>query len=215
MKRFSGFKSFAALCVFEDPEGNELLRQMENPQHDQFEPDRLPDADKNRGREALRRITAWIRAKIKEKAGPPEIGKATVISELAALLPDLKPEESFENEERGGDESPESGFDGGVVISLKPIRRPPSQSQPEYGDEDEGDGPGDDVGDTGGGGTGENGGGGGTSHGSGEGEGKSGTGSRGGRGTGRELRFRMSVYCRLREERTVICSVSRLRGRAS
>ena len=42
--RFPGFRDFAALCVFEDPKGNELLRRMENPRHDQFEPDRLPEA---------------------------------------------------------------------------------------------------------------------------------------------------------------------------
>ena len=30
--RFHGYREFAALCVFEDPAGNELLRRMENPQ---------------------------------------------------------------------------------------------------------------------------------------------------------------------------------------
>ena len=48
--RFPGFRDFAALCVFEDPVGNELLRRMENPRHEQFEPDRLPEGDRERGR---------------------------------------------------------------------------------------------------------------------------------------------------------------------
>ena len=186
LKRFPGFKNFAALCVFEDPEGNELLRQMENPQHDQFEPDRLPDDMKEKGREALKRITDWIRAKVKEEAGHRGDGKATVLSELAALLPDLHPEESFEEGKQGDSESRKSGFDGGVIISLKPIRRPLSRVQPE-GDEEEGDegeGSGEDSGSAGGGGTGTNAGGGGTG-GSGEGEGQGGTGGRSGNPVGR------------------------------
>ena len=63
--RFSGFRDFAALCVFEAPKGNELLRRMENPQHDQFEPDRLPKGEREHGRKALKRITDWVRSEIK------------------------------------------------------------------------------------------------------------------------------------------------------
>ena len=63
--RFPGFRDFAALCVFEDPAGNELLRRMENPKHDQFESDRLPKDDRSRGRNALKRVTDWIRNEIK------------------------------------------------------------------------------------------------------------------------------------------------------
>ena len=73
--RFPGCRDFAALCVFEDSAGNELLRQMENPQHDQFEPNRLPEDLRNRGRRALKRITDWIRAEVRRYAGLPESGK--------------------------------------------------------------------------------------------------------------------------------------------
>ena len=185
LKRFPGFKNFAALCVFEDPEGNELLRQMENPQHDQFEPDRLPDDMKDKGRDALKRITGWIRAKVKEEAGPRENGKATVLSELATLLPDLHPEESFEDEEQSDSESRKSGFDSGVIISLKPIRRSTLRVQLAGDSEgDEGEGPGEDSGSAGGGGTGA-GGGEGVPGGPGEGEGQGGTGSSGGSPVGR------------------------------
>ena len=59
LMRFLSHQSFAALCVFEDPSGNELLRKMENPQHDKFEPDRLPEEERERGHRALRRITSW------------------------------------------------------------------------------------------------------------------------------------------------------------
>ena len=67
--RFPGFREFAALCVFEDPAGNELLRRMENPKHDQFESDRLPKDDRSRGRNALKRVTDWIRNEIKNRRG--------------------------------------------------------------------------------------------------------------------------------------------------
>ena len=80
--RFPGFGGFAALCVFEDPKGNELLRRMENPKHDQFEPNRLPQQERDRGRRALRRVTDWVRKEIRKQAGPPEGGNETVLSEL-------------------------------------------------------------------------------------------------------------------------------------
>ena len=105
--RFPGFRDFVALCVFEDPHGNELLRRMENPKHDQFEPDRLSEGERDRGRRALNRIVKWIREAIRKTAGPPPGGKRTVLAELATYLPDLQPEEAFEDgasgsEERGG-----------------------------------------------------------------------------------------------------------------
>ena len=95
--RFPGFRDFAALCVFEDPTGNELLRHMENPQHDQFEPNRLPEKDQDRGRRALKRITDWIRSEVGKRAGPPEGAGRTMLSELAAYLPDLHPDEQFDD----------------------------------------------------------------------------------------------------------------------
>ena len=60
------------MCVFEDPKGNELLRRMENAQHNKFEPDRLPVADRERGRKALNRITRWIRSEIRKSLALPK-----------------------------------------------------------------------------------------------------------------------------------------------
>ena len=179
--RFPAFRDFAAVCVFEDPQGNELLRRMENPRHDQFEPDRLPEEERQRGRRALKRITDWIRNEVRKQAGPPEGGKTTVLSELATYLPDMQPDEPFEDvgQEDGGTREP--GFGERVTLALKPVRRPtpPSLPQDQESNED-GDSDGRDTGGAGGGGSGENEGGGG-SGGSGEGEGQGGTGSRGGR----------------------------------
>ena len=176
--RFPGFRDFAALCVFEDPAGNELLRRMENPRHDQFEPDRLPQDDQGRGRNALKRITDWIRAEIRKHAGPPQGAKQTVLSELAVYLPDNSPEEPFDDAPAGGEGSGEPGFGEQVTLTLKPVRRPmPSPLPTGDGPDSNGGGEGNDTGVTGGAGTGEGGGGNG---GRGEGEGKGGSGTRGG-----------------------------------
>ena len=178
--RFPGFRDFAALCVFEDPAGNELLRRMENPKHDQFEPGRLPNDEQGRGRNALKRITGWIRTEIRKHAGPPEGARQTVLSELAVYLPDNSPEEPFDDAPAGGKGSGEPGFGEQVTLTLKPVRRPmPSPMPTGDGPDSNGSGEGNDTGVTGGGGTDEGGGGGGDG-GTGEGEGKGGTGTRGG-----------------------------------
>jgi len=159
---------------------------MENPRHDQFEPHRLPESERTRGRRALNRITRWIRDEIRKEAGPPEGGAKTILSELAVFLPDFQPDEPFEEASLDGTGNKEPGFGERVKVALKPIRRSARLSMLGE-DEDAGertDGDGDDTGEFGGGGTGDNTGGGG-SDGSGYGEGKGGTGVRGGNRKGK------------------------------
>ena len=176
--RFPLHQEFAAICIFEDSSGNELLRRMENPQHDRFEYNRLPEEERGKGRQALRRITSWIRDEIRKQAGPKESGQTTVLSELAAYLPDLHPDEPFDSADDGGNEgTKERGFGERITMSLKPIRK--SAPALPKGDEDDADGTGSDRGSSGGGGAGTNGGGGG-SGGAGEGDGEGGQGSRSG-----------------------------------
>ena len=181
--RFPGYRDFAALCVFEDPQGNELLRRMENPLHNSFEPDRLPQNERNRGRRALKRITNWIRNEVRKVAGPPEGGKSTVLSELAVYLPDLQPDEPLDESASEGDGTGEPGFAERVKVTLKPVRRALAPVLPQEDEQtDEGDGDGEDTGNTGGAGTGTNGGDDGTG-GQGDGEAEGGTGPRGGGNT--------------------------------
>ena len=153
--RFPGFRDFAALCVFEDPAGNELLRRMENPTHDRFEPDRLPEDDRSRGRSALNRVTDWIRSEIRKQAGPPEGGRKTMLAELAVYLPDYQPEEPFDDAGHDGDESSgEPGFGEQVTLSLKPARLPAPPIAPvDYRSDLDGNSEGDDAGAEGGAGT--------------------------------------------------------------
>ena len=181
LRRFSGYRDFVALCVFEDSTGNELLRNMENPRHDQFEPERLPEDDKQRGRRALNRITKWIRTEIQKAAGPPEGGKLTTLEELAPYLPDLQPDDGFDDANSDDESNREPGFGARVKIRLKPvIRSRPTGLTPDGEATDDG-GDGDGTGNAGGSGEGTSSGEGGTG-GRGEGEGDGGTGNRGGDG---------------------------------
>ena len=176
--RFPAYRDFAALCVFEDPAGNEFLRQMENPAHDQFEPERLGE-DRDRGRRALKRITDWIRAEVRKRAGPPEGGQTAMLSELAAYLPDYDPNEPLDDYDgEAVRKDGEPGFGKQITLTLRPVRRSVSPRLPA--NEEEGtDGDGDDEGGHGGSGEGVGGEGGGDG-GGGYGEGEGGTGPKGG-----------------------------------
>ena len=183
--RFRGLKEFIAVCVFGSEKGNELLRMMENPQHDRFEPHRLPDQERRRGKRALKRVVDWIREEVSRAAAPPTEGGATDLGELAAYLPDLEPDENFDTRDRKKEEEGDPDFGGPTVIRLKP-RRPasvkPLPVDADGGSDESEGGDGDDIGDDGGGGEGKNEGGGGAAWGPDEGTGKGGKGGRGGSG---------------------------------
>ena len=168
--RFPNTADFAALCLFDSEKGNELLQRMENPQHNQFEHNWLPEDDQRKGRRALGRIVDWIRREIRELTKRQVSGHTTMVTELARLLPDLQPDEAFGVDDNGGRRS----FDGGPVITHKQLRRrvaPLEDEQNTPGDE----GDGNDLGDRGGGGGDHQGNGGGKG-----GDGRGGSGSRGG-----------------------------------
>ena len=120
--RFPGMRRFIAICRFMGEEGNTLLRQMENPQHNQFEPDHIEDpGQRDAAVRALKRATDWIRRVIRERAAWPVSAEPTPLSELSRLLPDLEPEEDAFGE--GGDGENEPSFGGApVVLRLKPVR---------------------------------------------------------------------------------------------
>lgn len=170
LQQFPNHKDFAAMCVFEDPSGNEFLRQMENPRHDRFEPERLPLEEQDKGRRVLGRITKWIRDEIRKHAGPPEIGTKTELSELAKLLPERDPDEPFdETSNKYSVGKREQNFGETITVKLKPIRRS-VLAQSTNDDDDESDSVGPDAGASGGGrdGTGTAGGAGGRSGGKGK-----------------------------------------------
>lgn len=131
--RFPGVRPFAAVCRFDSPAGNELLRRMENPKHDQFEPERLDPDKAAQGKRALARIVQWIREEIRAVAAPPSSESVTVLTELAKLLPDTDPDDAFSagNEDRR--------FGGDFDIRLKPRRTVTSGLAPENAGDDRDD----------------------------------------------------------------------------
>ena len=176
-QRFRGLRDYVAVCVFDDDDGNEFLRRMENPAHNQFEHSRLDDdTEKDRGRRALERLRNWLREQLLAHAAPKPSDVSDEVDELVEYLYDDKPG-PFD----AGTSKTEPEF--GLARNVE--RRPPRQrlsTKPaldEDKDDDLTDGDGADTGSAGGGGTGE-GGGDGDGDGTGEGGGRGGTGSRGG-----------------------------------
>jgi len=117
LRRFPSFKDFTAIFECKSTKGNELLRKMEPPCHDHFEPARLGD-DEAKGVRALKEIRKWIRDQIQNCAAP-ETAKQHDLDELAEFLPDRDPEESLPGKDHNEERNPE----GNPTITLKPVKR--------------------------------------------------------------------------------------------
>jgi hypothetical protein len=181
LKRFSDFKEFVGVVECHSTAGNKLLKQMEPPRHDTFEPNRLPTRkDQHKGGVALREIADWVRLMLKRYAQDP-VSEVTPVDELKEFFWD---EADKGSEGRDGEENPS----GNIIIRARQLRRkdrPATYDEPESSEDGvfEGDGEGEQEGS----GSGEFGGGG--SGGGGEGgtggpdEG-SGEGTHGGSGSG-------------------------------
>ena len=69
VRNFSDLKDFVAVFECKDPKGNKLLRSMENPAHNSWDPERPQDINsKNTARRALNEIGAEIRKILNESA---------------------------------------------------------------------------------------------------------------------------------------------------
>lgn len=163
LKNFSDFKEFVAVFHCQSKKGNELLRAMEPPRHDDFEPDRLPTREEQlKGKAALRDLAVWIRDMLKRHAKDP-VSEVTEIDEL----------KDFFGDEGNGDSgagAEEINPYGEVIIRAKPISTKPKSPKTSDAGIDSGneEGTGEDGG-------GANGAGGGDGEG-GEGDGEGGTG---------------------------------------
>jgi hypothetical protein len=101
---------FSGLFLCKDPGGNPLLRQMEPPRHDSWDPKRV---EGDAGRMALDSIKSWIRDEVK-KLNPLHSGSSFDESELAKYIPDEVPadlpaEESGDHGEDGLEPRPRPG----------------------------------------------------------------------------------------------------------
>ena len=182
---FRGLRDYVAVCVIEGKEANKLLRGMENPAHDKFEYQRLPEHEQERGRLALDRLKRAIREQLGIYASRPQLDVSEVIDELTEYLFDDRPGPFGGIADRDGAEAA-FGEVGAIRRKQPPMRVRPQVALNREEEESEG-GDGEESGEVGGarqgsGGSvpGENGGG--------AGEG-GGAGGRGGRGGSKGRRF--------------------------
>jgi hypothetical protein len=135
LRKFGDFKEFVAVLECKSTKGNELLRAMEPPRHDDFEPDRLPtERDKRKARIALKELSKWVKDMLKRHAQNP-VSEVTTIDELAEYFAD---EGEGGPNNRNGEEDPS----GQLSIRARPLKRKEdiASYEPVTGaDESEGD----------------------------------------------------------------------------
>ena len=113
LRQFRGIGDFVAICRCDNDAGNKLLRDMENPRHDAFEPDWLGDAGKaKKGKKALEEWTNAIRQRITAIIAPDE-GDSTPIDEMGEFF-------SADGGDQGKGKSEDLDFERGVVITRRP-----------------------------------------------------------------------------------------------
>jgi hypothetical protein len=131
------FLPFAGLFVCEDPRGNELLRSLEPPRHDKWDPARAEDPA---ARAALAEIKAWIRETIKGAVPNSDVDQFNE----TAVPPDLlEKEEDVELPDDAGNEA-ESDLGGSPKNTTPPRPVKVKAKRMRTSSKDEGDGPGGD-----------------------------------------------------------------------
>ncbi|MDZ7737335.1 MAG: hypothetical protein U5P41_15570 [Gammaproteobacteria bacterium] len=143
LKRFSDFKEFAAIVECKSSKGNQMLRAMEPPRHDAFEPDRLPDPNQQlKARRALKDLSNWVRDILHRYARDP-VSDVTDLNELAEYFGD-------EDEQKSDSSGEEINPAGKIAIRAQPLKKK-SRNLLQENDQpgDEGGGEGEGVGGTG------------------------------------------------------------------
>jgi hypothetical protein len=123
------YREFVALVEPLDDIGNALIKQLENPRHDEISAERIPDAEKRR---AAAKIMGGLGKLIRDtlkKAALPEPAERESLNELAEFFADRKPNET--PAQPGGEENPERR-----KYTVTPGRRPvrPPDSGPVSGE---------------------------------------------------------------------------------
>jgi hypothetical protein len=118
LKRFGDFKEFAAVIECHSRKGNELLRDMEPPRHNDFDPDRLSLEDKPRGQRAIIELGKWAREMLKRHARDP-VSDVSDVKELADYFPD-------DSDQAGGEKGEEVNPVGKIEIRAQPFKRKPA-----------------------------------------------------------------------------------------
>ncbi len=116
LKRWVGRSDFAGVFMCDSDNGNALLRDMENPLHNAFEPERAIPGQRKKCKDALSELVTWVRTNV-DKLAKQETTAVTPIDELAKFFPDRDAPESIP-----GDGEPD--IEGRPTFSLKPLKRP-------------------------------------------------------------------------------------------
>lgn len=148
-KLFRSVLPFCGVFVCRNDEGNKLLREMEPPRHDTWDPDH-PEKGANKKVES--EYIGFIRECIRQLV-PADDSKEIAVPGLNRFLPDddETPEEAFDEANEG---SPEETPDRKPLLekiegkTIDPKRRSmqPDESKPEEGEEDTEDGTGEGTG---------------------------------------------------------------------
>ena len=134
LKRFNDFKEFVAVLDCPTEKGSSLLRAMEPPRHDAFEPDRLPLDERRKGKVALNDLAKWVREMLKRHAKDP-VQEETPLDELADM---------FADEEEAGPARKKDENPGGTITIRARQVKPKTAGAPIGGsaptaDEEEGE----------------------------------------------------------------------------
>lgn len=138
LRRFGEFKEFSAVLECLSPKGNAMLRSMEPPAHNDFEPARLAAGPPQKaGRVALKEVAEWVRSMLRRHAQDP-VEEVTEIDELAEFFGDDEGDGGASG--RDGDENPR----GAIKIRARPLSKKKtsttSDAAGQPGDGDDGDG---------------------------------------------------------------------------
>ena len=132
LRRFPRTNEFIAACVLNSNNANVLLRDMENPQHNHFDVDRLLEVDKARGRKALNQLSDWIRTKVNECAKDSKTRSVSNVNELASYLPDIDTPGSLNQNSANKNERTEEAFGvPGRVRVVRPSYKPTAKVRPK------------------------------------------------------------------------------------
>jgi len=129
LKRFGDFKDFVGVVECQTKKGNALLREMEPPRHNEFQPSRLSGDQRSTGRRALTTLGNWVREMLKLHALDP-VSDVTDVSELAEYFG----EEGDQKIAGKGDDINPSGE---IVIRARPLNAKRRGEDTEEEDEDE------------------------------------------------------------------------------
>ncbi len=115
LKTFSDFKDFVVVVRCMNDAGNSVLRDMEPPRHNDFEPERRATRkDQKLGKRALKDLAHWIREMLKRHAKDP-VSDVTPIDELKEFFYE-------EGADGSGDGTEDINPYGDLLIQARPIR---------------------------------------------------------------------------------------------